>query len=123
MHRVCLALKARGCSLPAAAVSPARLPSAHPACRCPAPLAPQAINGYTWPGIEFGEPPSCKYTFFEVRHRVNARPARRQQPPWQAAAQQPLGPAFVAPKLPASAMHDACCATDFAFPAVNRTLI
>lgn len=27
----------------------------------------QAINGYTWPGIEFGEPPSCKYSFFEVR--------------------------------------------------------
>jgi hypothetical protein len=26
----------------------------------------QAICGYTWPGIEFGEPPSCPYTFFEV---------------------------------------------------------
>ncbi|PRW61553.1 Malonyl- -acyl carrier mitochondrial [Chlorella sorokiniana] len=25
----------------------------------------KAINGYTWPGIEFGEPPSCKHTFFE----------------------------------------------------------
>ncbi|EFN51391.1 hypothetical protein CHLNCDRAFT_141012 [Chlorella variabilis] len=23
------------------------------------------INGYTWPGIEYGEPPSCAYTFFE----------------------------------------------------------
>lgn len=27
----------------------------------------QAIAGYTWPGIEFGEPPSCAYTFFEVK--------------------------------------------------------
>lgn len=27
----------------------------------------QAIGGYTWPGIEYGEPPSCMYTFFEVR--------------------------------------------------------
>ena len=25
----------------------------------------QAILGYTWPGIEFGEPPSPAYTFFE----------------------------------------------------------
>ncbi|KAL4452734.1 hypothetical protein ABPG75_008396 [Micractinium tetrahymenae] len=25
----------------------------------------KGINGYTWPGIEFGEPPSCAYTFFE----------------------------------------------------------
>ncbi|KAL4855434.1 hypothetical protein ACK3TF_003975 [Chlorella vulgaris] len=23
------------------------------------------INGYTWPGIEFGEPPACAYTYFE----------------------------------------------------------
>ena len=30
----------------------------------------QAIYGYTWPGIEFGEPPSCPYTFFEVRFRI-----------------------------------------------------
>lgn len=28
----------------------------------------QAICGYTWPGIEYGEPPSCAYTFFEARH-------------------------------------------------------
>lgn len=25
----------------------------------------KVINGYTWPGIEYGEPPSCAYTFFE----------------------------------------------------------
>lgn len=25
----------------------------------------KGINGYTWPGIEYGEPPSCAYTFFE----------------------------------------------------------
>jgi hypothetical protein len=30
----------------------------------------QAICGYTWPGIEFGEPPSCPYTFFEVRNTI-----------------------------------------------------
>jgi len=31
----------------------------------------QAICGYTWPGIEYGEPPSCPYTFFEVRSPDN----------------------------------------------------
>lgn len=30
----------------------------------------QAICGFTWPGIEFGEPPSCPYTFFEVRNHT-----------------------------------------------------
>jgi hypothetical protein len=34
-------------------------------------LHPQAICGYTWPGIEYGEPPSCAYTFFEVRRNGN----------------------------------------------------
>ena len=33
--------------------------------RLPAPTS-QDILGYTWPGIEYGEPPSCAYTFFEV---------------------------------------------------------
>jgi hypothetical protein len=27
----------------------------------------QAICGFTWPGIEFGEPPTYKYSFFEAR--------------------------------------------------------
>lgn len=46
---------------------PARLPSRH-ALGFPAlPLPCQAINGFTWPGIEFGEPPNVAYTFFEVR--------------------------------------------------------
>lgn len=31
----------------------------------PPPPPAQAICGYTWPGIEHGEPPSCPYTFFE----------------------------------------------------------
>lgn len=38
---------------------------------------PKAINGYTWPGIEYGEPPTCKYTFFEVQ----AGRRRRLSPP------------------------------------------
>lgn len=29
-------------------------------------LVLQAICGYTWPGIEYGEPPTPAYTFFEV---------------------------------------------------------
>ena len=33
----------------------------------PTSFPPQDILGYTWPGIEYGEPPSCAYTFFEVR--------------------------------------------------------
>ncbi|KAK9808893.1 hypothetical protein WJX72_005921 [[Myrmecia] bisecta] len=24
-----------------------------------------SVHNYTWPGIEYGEPPSCKYSFFE----------------------------------------------------------
>jgi hypothetical protein len=46
-----------------------RLPPAPADAAAPAVAAPwlQAINGYTWPGIEYGEPPTCKYTFFEVR--------------------------------------------------------
>ena len=27
----------------------------------------QSIQGYTWPGIEYGEAPSCRYSFFQVR--------------------------------------------------------
>ena len=26
----------------------------------------QSLGGYTWPGIEYGEPPSYKHSFFEV---------------------------------------------------------
>lgn len=46
-----------------------RIPPAPADATAPAVAAPwlQAINGYTWPGIEYGEPPTCKYTFFEVR--------------------------------------------------------
>ena len=32
----------------------------------------QAIGGFTWPGIEWGEPPGYKYSFFEVRRPVLA---------------------------------------------------
>lgn len=28
------------------------------------------IGGFTWPGIEFGEPPSYKYSFLEVSHHL-----------------------------------------------------
>ena len=48
-----------------------------PACpvvlNSPPPRRPQVINGYTWPGIEYGEPPSCAYTFFEVRQAAARR--------------------------------------------------
>ena len=30
------------------------------------PRAAQSLHGFTWPGIEYGEPPCYKHTFFEV---------------------------------------------------------
>lgn len=30
----------------------------------------QEIEGFTWPGIEYGAPPSCKYSFYEVCYPV-----------------------------------------------------
>jgi hypothetical protein len=47
-----------------------RLPSLSASFKTPLSLLSsdlQSIHGYTWPGIEFGEAPSPKYSFLEVR--------------------------------------------------------
>lgn len=55
--------------------------------RPPSPPRPQAICGHTWPGIEYGQPPTCAYTFFEVRmtrrgwaHTYHTRPSVTHRP-------------------------------------------